>query len=196
MSERMYKKDPESLRSQERLQLLEIERVIKLCLEGIYITKVLDVGCGTGIFSEAFRMRHLEVSGVDINPEMVRNASAVVEGVKFHEAPAEALPFEDDSFDLVFMGHLLHESDDPLLALKEARRVGTKRLAVLEWPYRNEEIGPPLKHRIEPKRMESMMTEAGFVDIETHSLAHVTLYRCTIPAEDKGRKKESLITRA
>ena len=37
----------------------------------------------------------------------------------------EKLPFEDKAFDLAFMGHVLHEADDLLTALKEAQRVAS-----------------------------------------------------------------------
>lgn len=44
-------------------------------------------------------------------------------------APSEQISFPDCSFDLVFLGHVLHEADDPLTALQEARRVTRQRVA-------------------------------------------------------------------
>ena len=34
------------------------------------------------------------------------------------------------------LGHVLHETDDPVAALVEARRAARLRVVVLEWPYR------------------------------------------------------------
>ena len=95
---------------------------------------VLDVGTGTGLFAESFSERGLEVSGLDANPEMLVAAHQFVPKGIFREGTAEALPYPDSSFDLVFLGLVLHESDEPLKTLKEARRVARKRVCILEWP--------------------------------------------------------------
>ncbi len=57
------------------------------------------------------------------------------------------------AFEVAFLGHVLHETDDPVRALSEARRVTTVRVVVLEWPYVQEEEGPPLEHRLTKKRL-------------------------------------------
>jgi methylase of polypeptide subunit release factors len=53
MHERRFRGDPARLRSPERLEQLEVERVVELSLEGITAGSVLDVGTGTGVFAEA-----------------------------------------------------------------------------------------------------------------------------------------------
>jgi len=181
MSNRIFKGLPDSLRSPERIALLEVERVVELCLEGIYVTKVLDVGTGSGVFAEAFGLRNLETVGVDSNPDMVKLASKLVTNAKFKEGTAETLPFRDRSFDLVFLGTVLHESDDPLLALKEAGRVAASRVAILEWPYVKEVNGPPIDHRLQPERIRELAKQAGFIKIDTIELSHMVLYRMAIP---------------
>jgi ubiquinone/menaquinone biosynthesis C-methylase UbiE len=98
----------------------------------------------------------------------------------FREATAEALPYPDTSFDLVFFGLVLHESDDQLKALQEARRVSRQRVCILEWPYRGEEFGPPLAHRIPPAEIADLAQQAGFDHVERISLNHLILYRLTI----------------
>ena len=45
--------------------------------------------------------------------EMIAAAQRFVPEGDFREASAEALPYPDNSFDLVFLGLLLHESDEP-----------------------------------------------------------------------------------
>lgn len=164
------------LRSPERLALLEVERVVSLCLDGAAAASVLDVGVGSGVFAEAFDKRGLRVTGVDVNPEMVAAAHRYVPQGSFLEAPADALPFGDGAFDLVYLGHVLHEVPDPIRALTEARRVARMRVAVLEWPYRDEEHGPPLEHRLRDEAIQGFARDAGFTHSEHHALAHMSLY--------------------
>jgi ubiquinone/menaquinone biosynthesis C-methylase UbiE len=168
---------PEMLRSPGRVELLEVPRVVSLCLAGIAARTVLDVGTGTGIFAEAFSVQGLEVTGIDANPAMIEVARRLVPNGQFRHAPAEVVPYPDGAFDLVFMGLVLHETDDPLQALKEARRVARKRGAVLEWPYQETEHGPPPAHRLQPEKIAEMAQTAGFMQVETLLLAHLVLYR-------------------
>jgi ubiquinone/menaquinone biosynthesis C-methylase UbiE len=65
--------------------------------------RVLEIGCGTGSGSAILKGRfpNAEITGVDLSPEMVRIATAKVEGVTFEPADASRLPFADGSFDLV-----------------------------------------------------------------------------------------------
>ena len=129
------------------------------------------------MFAEAFALRNLEVTGIDKNPAMIKIASDLVLNARFRESSAEILPFPDKSFDLVFLGHVLHESDDPLCILKEARRVATARVAILEWPYRSENIGPPLEHRLEPDTIKKLARPAGMTVIKKTDLDFMVLYR-------------------
>jgi ubiquinone/menaquinone biosynthesis C-methylase UbiE len=165
------------LRSPHRTALLEIDRVVALVLEGLRATRVLDVGTGTGIFAEAFAAKGLVVAGIDANAGLLPTAKRFVPTGKFAQATAEAIPFGDEVFDLAFLGHVLHEADDPVAALKEARRVSTQRVAVLEWPYVEEEQGPPLAHRLSVDSVVSMARRAGFERAEHLKLAHMDLYR-------------------
>lgn len=67
--------------------------------------KVLDVACGTGNLSIPAAKAGAEVTGVDIAPNLIESAieRAESEGVKakFEVGDAEALPYEDNSFDVV-----------------------------------------------------------------------------------------------
>ncbi|MBN1308114.1 MAG: class I SAM-dependent methyltransferase [Chitinispirillaceae bacterium] len=166
------------LRSRERVKMLEVERVVELCLEQLFITRVLDVGSGSGLFAEAFALRNLEVTGIDKNPAMVKTASDLVPNARFREGSAEMLPFADRSFDLVFIAHVLNESDDPLLILREARRVAVSRVALLEWPYRPEEDkGPPLEERFKPDEIKKLVRLAGLRALKIIDLNFMVFYR-------------------
>lgn len=162
MNERRFHGEVEKLRSVERRERLQIDRVVDYSLAGLPAKSVLDVGTGTGLFAEAFKKRGLAVRGVDCNADFVSIASELVSGVDFVVAPAEKLPCADASFDLVFMGHVLHETDDADQAVCEAFRVTRKRLAVLEWPYLDQQVGPPLDHRMSAEKIRELGERAGF----------------------------------
>jgi len=166
----------ERLRSPERLALMEVDRVVDLCLQHIQAASLLDVGTGTAVWAEAFAARGLAVAGVDVSAEMLEHARRYVPTGRFELAAAETLPFDAQAFDLVFLGHVLHETDDPVRALSEARRVSRLRVAVLEWPYRQEEQGPPLEHRLRREQVEGFARSAGLAAVQFTPLDHMDLY--------------------
>ena len=67
--------------------------------------RILDLGCGTGVWAEEMVRRGCEVVGVDTNPRAVEAAKA--RGVDARPINAEALPFSDE-FDAVFSNASLH----------------------------------------------------------------------------------------
>lgn len=162
MNEKRFTGDIGKLRSAERRERLQPEKVIAYALAGIEVRSVLDIGTGTGLFAEMFAEKGLSVKGVDCNQEFIKVAQDLLPELDFKVAVAEKLPFDKGQFDLTFMGHLLHETDDPAQAVKEAWRVCRKRLAVLEWPYIEQEAGPPLDHRMPLEKIRKLGQEAGF----------------------------------
>ncbi|WP_373002429.1 class I SAM-dependent methyltransferase [Sulfurimonas sp.] len=83
---------------------------------------VLDVGAGTGVMSEFAHRRNSKLKYVAIDPAegMLKYAPNYAE---VHVGTAEALPFEDDSFEAILMGESLHHFYDPDAAMKEVVRV-------------------------------------------------------------------------
>jgi len=161
MHEHRFHGDITRLRSPERLAWLEAERVVKLSLQDSDIHRVLDVGTGSGIFAETFSKAGPEVAGMDANPKMLEAARDLVPGVRFEEGTAESMPYPDAAFDLVFMGLLFHETDDRLQAMREAGRVARRRVAILEWPYKEQEIGPGLDERLTEEQITDLAAQAG-----------------------------------
>lgn len=180
MSKKRFQSNIERLRSPNRLERLEVKRVVELCLDGISVHSVLDVGTGTGVFAEAFMPLVGEVAGIDANPEMIDIAKKYAPTARFRQGLAESIPLADDKFDVVFLGHVLHESDNPLIALIEAKRCAKTRVAVLEWPYQDEQIGPPIENRMKPDDVSELAQKAGFQNVETIPLSHMMLYRLTV----------------
>ena len=92
--------------------------------------RVLDCGVGTGGFALALARvwgRPIEVTGVDISPQMINIARRRFRraGIAAHlkQASICALPFADASFDVVIAAHVLEHLPDPVTALMEMRRV-------------------------------------------------------------------------
>jgi ubiquinone/menaquinone biosynthesis C-methylase UbiE len=175
-NEKSFSGDIERLRRPERMAVLEVPRVLDICLAGTSAATVLDVGCGSGIFTEAFVSRGLFCASVDFNSEMLRATRGFVPGARVAAATAEYLPFANKSFDLVFIAHVLHEVDDPAITLKEALRLCKKRISVLEWQYREEEIGPPLGHRLKPEDVGAAALKVGLKSVKPIILKCLVLY--------------------
>ena len=102
---------------------------------------VLDVGTGTGVVAITARNLGAKVTGLDLTPALLAQAkeSGTMAGhqdIAWHEGDAEALPFPDNSFDVVLsqFGHMF--APRPELAVKEMLRVlkpgGT--IAFATWP--------------------------------------------------------------
>jgi ubiquinone/menaquinone biosynthesis C-methylase UbiE len=186
MHERRFNREIERLRDPQRVARLEVKRVVNLALENLEgIQSVLDVGTGSGLFAEQFTARGLQVTGLDANPEMLPVARQYVPSGIFREGEAEHLPLPDESIDLVFMGLLLHETDDPLAALIEARRVARKRLAILEWPDEEQSFGPPRQHRVSYEKIAALAKQAGFKETQQIRLEYLALYRIEAIASNK-----------
>ena len=51
-----------------------------------------------------------------------------------------------------------------------------KRIAILEWPYRAEEGGPPLAHRLSQARVFEIAAAAGLSSLRRIELSHMDFY--------------------
>ena len=88
-----------------------------VALEG---RRILDVGCGIGMYVEKFRRFSSDVHGVDVDPEKVAQASRTLPNIS--EAPAEALPFQDNTFDVIMLHEVIEHVDDDRRTIEEAVR--------------------------------------------------------------------------
>src|SRR5262249_16441389 len=89
--------------------------------------KWIDIGCGTGAFTEALIERSAPASVIGVDPSESQLAYARIRpGTKraeFRDADAQALPFPDNSFDAAAMALVIAFLPDPVKAAAEMARV-------------------------------------------------------------------------
>ncbi len=88
---------------------------------------VLELGCGAAQWSIALAASGARVTGLDLSARQLEHARALMAqaGVEFPlvHASAEATPFADASFDIVFCDHGAMTFADPLRTVPEVARV-------------------------------------------------------------------------
>jgi ubiquinone/menaquinone biosynthesis C-methylase UbiE len=91
--------------------------------------RCLDAGCGGGRGSVLMaQCGAREVVGLDLSPRNVESARKRAEqkgltNVRFQQGTLSAIPFDDESFDIVQCNGVLHHMDDPDTGLSEIARV-------------------------------------------------------------------------
>jgi ubiquinone/menaquinone biosynthesis C-methylase UbiE len=102
-------------------------------LEDEGVSRLLEVGVGTGRVALPLATRGLEVVGLDASPGMLARARAkglgrLVRGTAYH------LPFRDAAVDATLYVHVLHVLDDPGTAIREGARVARTGVWALVHP--------------------------------------------------------------
>ena len=82
--------------------------------------RVLDVGCGRGDNLRRLVRYGGEATGIEPNPERVEEAKAIALA---EVGVGEQIPQPDESFDMVYISHVLHHAHDVDRVLAEAHRV-------------------------------------------------------------------------
>jgi SAM-dependent methyltransferase len=83
--------------------------------------RVLDVGCGIGMYTDAFLRETPNVFGIEIERERALEARARTKHVI--QGPGEELPFADEAFDVVFSHEVLEHVADDRACMREMARV-------------------------------------------------------------------------
>jgi ubiquinone/menaquinone biosynthesis C-methylase UbiE len=159
------------------------------------VERVVDVACGTGIVARLARERvgsEGTVVGLDPNPAMLavaRQAAPPGPPIDWYEAPAEAIPLPDESFDVALCGMGLQFFSDKEAGLREIQRVlvgGGRLVANLPGPTPSaleamaeslaEHISPDVAgfvHLVfslhDPYELRRLTTEAGFSEVHVRS---------------------------
>jgi SAM-dependent methyltransferase len=93
--------------------------------------RVLDCGCGAGRFARMAADRGASVAGIDASEDLIEIAAERVPEGDFRVGDIEALPWDDDSFDVVTGFSAFQFADDKVRALSEAGRVSRGPVAVV-----------------------------------------------------------------
>jgi SAM-dependent methyltransferase len=160
----------------------------------------LDVGCGTGAFTELVLTRTAPsaIVGVDPAPAQIEYARRKTPSAEFHVGDAMALPFPNDSFDIVTSALVINFIPDRAKALAEMHRVLRPSGTVTSYvwhrtPTRNdapfapierglESIGanvlrPPMRPESTPDGATAALHDARFCDVATTLLEATRTFR-------------------
>ena len=143
----------------------------------------LEVGCGAGHAMEILS-QHFDIKGMDKDQDMVDICNS--KGLAVQLANVEDLPYDDDSFDIVYCSFLMLWLRDPGKALKEMARVSRSWIICLgepdyggriDFPTAIENLGQHLINDLRDKgadpfigrKLRKLFSEAGLeVEIGIH----------------------------
>jgi SAM-dependent methyltransferase len=93
----------------------------------------LDVATGTGAVAWLAAERGAETVGIDIAPRMIERARRRGDGVRFDVGDAQALPYDDASFDVVSSSFGVIFAPSHEAVARELARVCRVRLGMTSW---------------------------------------------------------------
>jgi ubiquinone/menaquinone biosynthesis C-methylase UbiE len=174
--------------------------------------RLLDLGCGTGRFTLPIT-QHLgyRVTGADSSHEMLAKAREKDKEkiVTWNLQDAQHLTYSGDSFDAVFMSHLLHHIESPFQVLKECRRVLSSSGVILVRYGAFKDIRQDVEHTFFPetlsiekarasilsgKIIEKWLQEAGFPRTVTEVIKQQTYETGTAHLDAVKNKSTSVLT--
>src|SRR5919109_2725964 len=110
--------------------------------------RILDVGCGTGVFLRLVADRGARPFGLDASESLLEIARERVREADLRAGEMELLPYDDDSFDLVTGFNSFFFAADLVAALREAGRVAKPGAPVLIQVW-----GPPERCDLEAMKL-------------------------------------------
>lgn len=158
--------------------------------------KLLDIGCGSGVFSDLAQQKGADVTGVDASEPLIKEAKKRNASVKFLTGEMEELPFTNSSFNVVCGFNSFQYAATIKNAFGEAKRVlkdGGKLVAMI-WGNKEDceaatylkavgSLLPPAPPGApgpfalsENQLLEKTLEEAGFVIIDNMDIVSVWDY--------------------
>jgi ubiquinone/menaquinone biosynthesis C-methylase UbiE len=104
----------------------DIDLMLSKLSEEKQLGYTLELGCGNGTYSKIISKNANQLVCTDLSDEMVAASKVRLKSfvnVKVEKANCCDLPYQDDSFDTVFMANLLHVVPNPVDAVVESKRV-------------------------------------------------------------------------
>ena len=108
-----------------------MQQVFDAWLPRDHVRNALDVGCGNGFSTYYVAERIPDITAVDRSEHMLER-HPLRGSANLLSADARHLPFEDNSFDLVYAWEVLHHIPDPSEVLREMARVSRRYVLVAE----------------------------------------------------------------
>lgn len=139
---------------------------------------ILDLGCGSGVFTQLLWQRGFHCIGVDLSHALLQLGKKQHHAISFLQGDAETLPFADNSVDCVMLSCLIHHLPDPTRCAREVYRIlkpaGTfvafdpNRLNPFMYLYRDHSSPfysakgvTPNERPVMPQRVRQVFTQAG-----------------------------------
>jgi SAM-dependent methyltransferase len=158
--------------------------------------RVLDVGCGSGVFLELAAARGARVAGLDASASLLDLARTRVPGAELTLGDMNALPYSDGTFDLVTGFNAFFFAQDMAGALREAGRVAKHGAPVVLQVFGAPERcdleaakavlrpfmpppppdAPPAPQLWRPGALEQLATDAGLTPASTFDVRYPTDY--------------------
>jgi SAM-dependent methyltransferase len=86
-------------------------------------SRIVDLGCGSGVFSDLLHQQGCDTVGLDLSPQLVALGRRNYPDVEFVEGDVEHLPFPPMSFDGVLLSGIVHHLPNPLRCAAEVFRI-------------------------------------------------------------------------
>ncbi len=122
--------------------------------------KVLDLGCGSGIFSNEISTRwRAEVTGIDLSNGLIKIAEENYPKINFFVGNAQKTPFKDNSFDVITSSLMIHYFKNLRPLFKEVSRI-LKRRGIFVFSMHH-----PIKeviHKLNIKRIKGSLFTSYF----------------------------------
>ncbi len=131
-------------------ELVEMPATLSM-LKDIKGKKVLDLGCGPGIYANILKSRKAKVYGIDISKKEIEIAKEHVKGVDFRVGSVYKLPYKAHYFDFAVAALVMDHFDNLDNAFKEIRRV-LKRNGIFIFSIINPIVGSAHSQKGKPKQ--------------------------------------------
>ena len=106
----------------KKIDIIEQE-IISNLIKGIPTNEMLELGCGTGHWTDFFNNKGFSITGIDISGAMLNIAKSKNINAKFKIANSENLPFDNESFKCVSSITMLEFVDNQEKVIDEIYRV-------------------------------------------------------------------------